>query len=79
MRCVCWDVDKVARVGDALLATDFNEAGPAKNKVVLGGAVVGVSNRGAPITAAALGVNTGRQDTDFGVVRVGLNYKFSTW
>jgi len=49
------------------------------NNVAAAAGVVGVSNRGAPITAAALGVNTGRQDTDFGVVRVGLNYKFSTW
>ena len=41
--------------------------------------IVGVSNTGAPITAAALGLASGNRDNDFGVIRVGLNYKFGTW
>jgi len=50
-----------------------------RNNGFAGASVVGVSNTGAPITAAALGFNNNSRDNDFGVVRVGLNYKFGTW
>jgi outer membrane immunogenic protein len=40
-------------------------------------AVVGVANTGAPVTAASIVDN--RRGDDFGVVRLGLNYKFSAF
>ena len=40
-------------------------------------AVVGVTNAGAPVTAASIVDN--RRGDDFGVVRLGLNYKFSAF
>ena len=40
-------------------------------------AVVGVTNTGAPVTAA--GIVDSRRGDDFGMVRLGLNYKFSAF
>jgi outer membrane immunogenic protein len=41
-------------------------------------AVVGVTNTGAPVTAASTYGASSQRD-DFGVVRLGLNYKFSAF
>jgi outer membrane immunogenic protein len=45
----------------------------------VGSRIVGVSNTGAPITATSLGFRRDRDDNeDFAVIRVGVNYLFST-
>src|SRR3954469_9051338 len=49
------------------------------NGFLLSGNVVGVSNTGAPVTAGQLGIDNRRDREDFGVVRVGVNYKFGTY
>jgi outer membrane immunogenic protein len=49
------------------------------NNNFLGGEVVGVSNTGAAVTAGQLGIDNRRDREDFGVVRVGVNYKFGTY
>jgi len=49
------------------------------NTGFIGGEVVGVSNTGAQVTAGQLGFNNRRDRDDFGVVRVGVNYKFGTY
>jgi len=49
------------------------------NTGFVGGEVVGVSNTGAQVTAGQLGFNNRRDRDDFGVVRVGVNYKFGTY
>src|SRR3954451_24996365 len=49
------------------------------NNNFLGGEVVGVSNTGAAVTAGQLGFENRRNRDDFGVVRVGVNYKFGTY
>jgi len=59
------------------LYVNFGNGG--RDNGFVGASVVGVSNTGAPITASALGFKNDRRDNDFGVVRVGLNYKFGTW
>ena len=41
--------------------------------------MVGVSNTGAAVTAGQLGIDNRRDREDFGVVRVGVNYKFGTY
>ena len=48
------------------------------NNGFLGGSVVGVSNTGAAVTAGQLGFDNRRDREDFGVVRVGVNYKFGS-
>ena len=49
------------------------------NTGFVGGEVVGVSNTGAAVTAGQLGFDNRRDRDDFGVVRVGVNYKFGTY
>jgi outer membrane immunogenic protein len=51
------------------------------NNGFIGGAVVGVSNTGAPVTANQLGFgfDNRRNSLDLGLVRVGLNYKFGSY
>jgi outer membrane immunogenic protein len=49
------------------------------NNGFVGGEVVGVSNTGAAVTAGQLGFDNRRDRDDFGVVRVGVNYKFGTF
>ena len=49
------------------------------NNNFFGGEVVGVSNTGAAVTAGQLGIDNRRNRDDFGVVRVGVNYKFGTY
>ena len=49
------------------------------NNGFVGGEVVGVSNTGAAVTAGQLGIDNRRDREDFGVVRVGVNYKFGTY
>src|SRR4051812_2835749 len=49
------------------------------NNGFVGGEVVGVSNTGAAVTAGQLGFDNRRDRDDFGVVRVGVNYKFGTY
>jgi outer membrane immunogenic protein len=49
------------------------------NNGFVGGEVVGVSNTGAAVTAGQLGFDNRRDREDFGVVRVGVNYKFGTY
>jgi outer membrane immunogenic protein len=45
----------------------------------VGSRIVGVSNTGAPITATSLGFKRDRNESeDFAVIRVGVNYLFST-
>ena len=47
-----------------------------KRSAFVGDTVVGLTNTGAAITASSLGV---RRRADFGVIRAGVNFKFSTF
>ena len=57
----------------------FDREQTNNNGFLLSGNVVGVSNTGAPVTAGQLGIDNRRDRDDFGVVRVGVNYKFGTY
>jgi hypothetical protein len=50
------------------------------NNNVFGNNIVGVSNTGAPITAAGAGIFGfgNNNDNEFFVARVGINYKFGS-
>src|SRR3954467_9140361 len=53
-----------------------------RNNGFLGGNVVGVTNTGAPVLdsqIAGFGFDSHRRENDFGVVRAGLNYKFTSF
>src|SRR3954454_677056 len=53
-----------------------------RNNSFLGGNVVGVTNTGAPVLdsqIAGFGFDSRRRANDFGVVRAGLNYKFTSF
>ena len=53
-----------------------------RNNGFLGGNVVGVTNTGAPVLdsqIAGFGFDSRRRENDFGVVRAGLNYKFTSF
>ena len=62
-----------------LSAIDAEQLHIRPNTGFVGGEVVGVSNTGAQVTAGQLGFNNRRDRDDFGVVRVGVNYKFGTY
>jgi outer membrane immunogenic protein len=55
------------------LYVNFGHSG----RTIAGNSVIGVTNTGAPVTAAAAGFRN--RDDDFAVVRAGLNYKFSAF